>query len=97
MPRYSTSPREVTTSQKESGREVVCSHRIHRPILQSRHVGTNDRGCKQRQILQRISMSGFGSLVTTQGSFVEAFLACFREGSAARVGVVETAVCGAVD
>ena len=42
-------------------------------------------------------MSGFRSLKTAQGDFVEAFLACFRKLSAARVNVVETAVCGAVD
>ena len=42
-------------------------------------------------------MSGFGSLKTAQGSFVEAFLACFRERGAARVNVVETAVRRAID
>lgn len=42
-------------------------------------------------------MSGFGSLKAAQGSFVEAFLACFRKGGAARVDVVKTAVCSTVD
>lgn len=42
-------------------------------------------------------MSGFGSLKTAQGGFVEAFLACFRERGAARVGVVEATVCRAMD
>ena len=42
-------------------------------------------------------MSGFGSLKPAQAGSVEAFLACFREGGAARVDVVEAAVCGAMD
>lgn len=42
-------------------------------------------------------MSGFGSLESAQAGFVEAFLAYFREGGAARVDVVEAAVCGAID
>ena len=42
-------------------------------------------------------MSGFGSLIASQGSFVEAFLAYFGEGCAARVDVIVTAVCSAID
>lgn len=41
-------------------------------------------------------MSGPGSLKAAQGNFVKAFLACFGKGGAARVDVVETAVCRAV-
>ena len=42
-------------------------------------------------------MSGCGSLNAAQGSFVEAFLVHFGKGGAARVGVIETAVCSAVE
>ena len=42
-------------------------------------------------------MSGFRSLKTAQGGFIEAFPTYFREGRAARVDVVETAVRGAID
>lgn len=42
-------------------------------------------------------MGSFGSLEAAQRSFVEALLACFREGGAARVDVVEMAVRSAVD
>ena len=42
-------------------------------------------------------MGGPGSLEAAQGSFVEALLASVREGGAARVDVVETAVCRAID
>ena len=42
-------------------------------------------------------MSGSGSLKAAQSSSVEAFLACFRKGGAARVDVIETAVCGTID
>ena len=75
----------------------MCSHHIHRILLYSSHVGANHRGRKQRQILKRISMSGFGTLNAAQSSLVETLLTDFGKGSAARVGVVETAVGATVD
>lgn len=42
-------------------------------------------------------MGGPGSLEAAQSSFVEALFASVREGGAARVDVVETAVCRAID
>ena len=42
-------------------------------------------------------MSGLASLEAAQGTLVEAFPACFRERCAARVGIIETAVRGAID
>ena len=77
--------------------EIDVPHRIHCPILQLRHIGTDHGGRKQRQIFQRISMSGFGSLHAGHGTLVEAFLADFGEGGAARVSIVETAVCATAD
>lgn len=42
-------------------------------------------------------MSGFRSFNAAQSSFVEALLDYFREGGAARVAVIETAIRTAID
>ena len=73
------------------------SHRIQRPVVQTRHVGTDDRRRKQGQILKGICLGGPGSLDAGHGSFVEAVLAYLGEGVASGVGVIHAAVCTAID